>query len=228
MIFQDNVVREYLKNVYFIAGTPCGGKTTVSRALGKKYNIPVYDIDEKFSIHQQMSDPAFQPSMNQRFKDADAFFSRSVEEYRNWLIQNTREQLDFVLLDLIQLSKNEAILCDCQLSIEEAKRITQPSKIAFMLKNPNNLVDDYCNRPDHTDFRDFIYSATDVEKAKAVCNETLWTLNRKQYDDVKASRYFWLERDGNRSVDESVKLVAQHFGWKCSNDLGVVKVEKDT
>lgn len=37
MIFQDNVIKEYLKNVYFITGTPCGGKTTVSRVLAEKY-----------------------------------------------------------------------------------------------------------------------------------------------------------------------------------------------
>ena len=39
MIFQDNVIKEYLKNVYFITGTPCGGKTTVSRALAEKYGL---------------------------------------------------------------------------------------------------------------------------------------------------------------------------------------------
>lgn len=36
MIFQDNVIKEYLKNVYFITGTPCGGKTTISRELAKR------------------------------------------------------------------------------------------------------------------------------------------------------------------------------------------------
>ena len=41
MIFQDNIVRQYLKNVYFVAGTLCGGKTTVTRALSAMYGIPV-------------------------------------------------------------------------------------------------------------------------------------------------------------------------------------------
>lgn len=71
MIFQDNIIKAYLKNVYFITGTPCGGKTTVSRALGKKYYIPVYDIDEQFVQHRKMSDKAFQPAMNQIFKNTD-------------------------------------------------------------------------------------------------------------------------------------------------------------
>ena len=103
MKFQDNVIREYLKNVYFVAGTPCGGKTTVSRGLGEKYHIPVYHIDEMFPVHQRMSDVKYQPSMNKSFKDADEFFGRTVEEYREWLISNTREDLEFVIMDLISV-----------------------------------------------------------------------------------------------------------------------------
>lgn len=52
MIFQDNILKEYLRNVYFISGTPCGGKTTISKAIEAKYGIPVYNIDEQFTIHQ--------------------------------------------------------------------------------------------------------------------------------------------------------------------------------
>ena len=80
MIIQDNVIKGYLENVYFIAGTPCGGKTTVSRALGEKYGILVYDIDERFEVHQRIADAAFQPTMKKEFADADEFFGRSVQE----------------------------------------------------------------------------------------------------------------------------------------------------
>lgn len=212
MIFQDNIVKEYLKNVYFITGTPCGGKTTISRALSKMYGIPVYDIDERFEEHQKMSDAEHQPAMNKQFKDADEFFGRSVEEYKAWLLQNTREQLDFVILDLIRLSKDGPILCDCHLTLEQADMLSDPSRVAFMLKEPKDLVEDYCNRQDHQGFSNFIHSATDYEKAKVTCNETLMSLNVKHYHDVKNSKFFWLERDNNRSVEDTVALVAKHFG----------------
>lgn len=99
MIFQDNVLKEYLKNVYFISGTPCGGKTTISKELARKHGFAVYDIDEQFPIHQRLSDSKFQPAMNKKFKNADEFFGRSVAEYKKWLVDNTREQLDFVLFN---------------------------------------------------------------------------------------------------------------------------------
>ena len=218
MIFQDNVIKEYLKNVYFVTGTPCGGKTTISRELAKRHNLLVYDIDEQFANHKKISNAAFQPVMNKNFKNADEFFGRTVEEYRKWLIDSTREQLDFVLLDLIRLSQNQIVLCDCHLTMEEAGKFTEPSRIVFLIKEPSNIVDDYCNRPDHQDFSHFINGASDTEKAKAVCNETLRSLNEKRYNDIKNSGYYWIERTPQSTVSETVRKVEQHFGFAPANE----------
>lgn len=214
MIFQDNVIKEYLENVYFITGTPCGGKTTISRELAKKHKLPVYDVDEHFSNHQRISNANYQPAMNKVFKDANEFFGRTVDEYRQWLVDNTREQLDFVLLDLIRLSQNQIVLCDCHLTMEEVKKYTEPSRIVFLIKEPSNIVDDYCNRSDHQDFSNFINSTTDTEKAKAVCDETLKSLNENYYKAIKASDYYWVERTPDSTVDETVEAIERYFGFK--------------
>lgn len=226
MVFQDNVLKEYLKNVYFITGTPCGGKTTISRELAGRHNLIVYDIDEMFECHRRISSPDSQPSMNRSFKDADEFFGRTIEEYKKWLLDNTREQLDFVLLDLIRLSQDQIVLCDCHLTIEEAAKLTEPSRVVFLIKEPSNIVDDYCNRPDHQGFRDFIYSASDIVSAKTLCNATLQTLNEKSFKQIKQSDYFWLERNEYSTVEDTVRKVEQHFGL--SNTPEIKKVEKNT
>lgn len=213
MIFQDNVLKEYLKNVYFITGTPCGGKTTISRELARRHDLPVYDVDEQFDHHRMLSDAAYQPSMNKVFQDADAFFGRTVGEYKQWLIDNTREQLDYVLLDLIRLSQDQIVLCDCHLTMEEVQKLTQPSRIVFLIKEPSHIIDDYCNRPDHQGFNAFINSASDAEKAKATCNETLKSLNEKYYDAIRKSTWFWIERTPESTVDDTVKRVERHFGF---------------
>lgn len=232
MIFQDNVIKEYLKNVYFITGTPCGGKTTISRELAKRHNLLVYDVDEQFSYHQKISNSTLQPSMNKVFKDADEFFGRTVEEYKKWLIDNTREQLDFVLLDLIRLSQNKIVLCDCHLTVEEAEKYTEASRIVFLIKEPSNLIEDYCDRSDHQGFNDFINSASDIEKAKATCNMTLKTLNEKRCNDIKSSNYLWIERNENSTIGDTVKKVEQHFGFGKKDfnvdTLEIRKVDRDT
>ncbi len=216
MIFQDNIMKEYLRNVYFITGTPCGGKTTVSKALGAKYGFPVYDVDERFDLHRSLSDERHQPNMNKLFKDADEFFGRSVEDYKAWLRGSRREQLDFILLDLIRLSQNGIVICDCHLTFGEAEILSVPSRIVFMLREPTGLVEEYSSRPDHQDFRAFLHSASDVEKAKNTVNTTLYEMNAKYYNDVKNSNYFWVERDGARTKSETLALVEKHFGWAAS------------
>lgn len=226
MIFQDNVLKQYLRNVYFVAGTPCGGKTTISRELAKRHNLAVYDIDEMFECHRRISSPDSQPSMNKSFKDADEFFGRTIDEYKKWLLDNTREQLDFVLLDLIRMSQNQIVLCDCHLAVEEAAKLTEPSRVVFLIKEPSNIVDDYCNRPDHNGFRDFIYSASDTVQAKALCNATLKSLNEKRYEQIKHSNYFWIERNENSTVEDTVRRVEQHFGL--TNVPEIKKVDKNT
>ncbi|MGM9911989.1 AAA family ATPase [Floccifex sp.] len=211
MIFQDNVIKEYLKNVYFITGTPCGGKTTISREIGKRHNLFVYDVDEQFSNHLKLSNSNDQSAMNKDFQDADEFFGRSVEEYRKWLLENTREQLDFILLDLIRLSQNQKIICDCHLNLNQAKQITESERIVFLIKDPTNIIEDYCNRKDHQDFNEFINSATNPNQAKKTCNETLRSINELYYNDIKKSIYFWYERTKESTIDEAVQKVEQYL-----------------
>ena len=211
MIFQDNIIKEYLRNVLFIAGTPCGGKTTISRALGEKYGIPVYDIDEKFPEHQRISDAEHQPNMNQVFHGADEFFGRDSDVYMQWLIDNMREQMEFVFLDLMRVAQDSPVICDCHLTLEQVEQISDSSRVLFMLREPIDIVEDYCNRPDHQDFKEYLESATNPDAAKANVNETLYKLNIDAYKTIKESKYHWIERDLRRTVEDTVKLAARYL-----------------
>ena len=151
--------------------------------------------------------------MNKVFQDADEFFGRTVDEYKKWLTENTREQLDFVLLDLISLSQHQIVLCDCHLTMEQAEQLTDVSRIAFLIKEPSNIIDDYCSHPDHQDFSNFINSASEPKKAKATCNETLKRLNENHYTAIRKSNYYWIERTPKSTVEDTVRKVERHFGF---------------
>ena len=212
MNFQENVLKEYLKNVYFITGTPCGGKTTISRALAEKYGFELFDIDERFDEHQKMSDSTYQPNMNKRFCSADEFFGRSVEEYKSWLLGNTREQLEFVLLDLIRASANKKVICDCHLTVEQALMFSDPSRVVFLIKDPSNLVDEYRERWDHQGFNQYLNSASDVESAKKTVSTTLYELNIGHIEEIKKSPFFWIERTAKSTVPDTLARVEKHLG----------------
>ena len=54
-----------------------------------RYGFELFDVDERFDEHKKMSNPLFQPAMNTYFNSADEFLGRTVEEYKNWLLNNT-------------------------------------------------------------------------------------------------------------------------------------------
>lgn len=39
MNIEDNILKSYLKNVIFISGLACGGKSTMAKALADKYGL---------------------------------------------------------------------------------------------------------------------------------------------------------------------------------------------
>jgi len=213
MEIKDNIIKEYLKNVYFVTGTPCGGKTTISRALAERHSFTVYDVDEKFARHKSLSSNIDQPAMNKGFANADEFFHRPYKVYGRWLIDNTREQLDFIIMDLIRLSEKQTVICDLHLTLNEAMRITDSKHIVFLLRNPKNVIDDYCNRPDHDDFNQYINSASNQSLAKENCNKTLEYINIEKYEAIKKSPYLWLERNDNSTIENTLLIVEQHFGF---------------
>lgn len=205
--------KEQFKNVIFIAGCATGGKTTISKAIAEKYGFIRYDADTEFDRHKKLSDAIKQPAMNKRFKNADEFFLRDIDDYVQWLKDNAEEQLPFILDDIIELSKSNPIVCDLQLTVEQAKQIACNNQIVFLIREDNNdIINDYCQRESHSDFNAFINSATDPVRARQNCNEVLRILNAELCDDIKASGFFWISRHSQSTVSETLKAVEQHFG----------------
>ena len=207
--------KEQFKNVYFITGTATGGKTTISKALADKYGFLRYDVDKEFDRHQSMSNPIDQPYMNKKFKNADEFFLRSKDEYIDWLINNTKEQLEFVLDELVELSKTNKVVCDLHLTMEESRLIANQDQIVYLIReNNDNIIDDYINRKSHIGFKLFINSSSNVEKAKRNCNEVLKELNIRRCEEIKNSEFYYIERNSDSTVEKTLKLVEEHFKLK--------------
>ncbi len=190
-MFLTNYSKEQFKNVYFISGCATGGKTTISKALAEKYGFIRYDADAEFDKHKGLSNVFEQPAMNKQFKDADDFFLRDVDDYVQWLKDNTKEQLPFILNDIIEISHNNTVVCDLHLTVNEAKQIVYNNRIVFLIReNNNDIINDYCQRESHSGFNAFINSATNPDRAKKNCNEVLRKLNTEKCEDIKSSNFF--------------------------------------
>ena len=211
-VYLNKYKKEQFKNVYFITGTATGGKTTISKALADKYGWLRYDVDERFDEHKKLSNPIKQPNMNKTFKNADEFFLRDTNEYVQWLKDNSAEQMEFILADLVELSKSQTVVCDLHLTVEEADKIANLNQVVFLIRENNkNIIEDYCNRKSHEGFKRFINSCSDPNLAKRNCNEVLRIVNEERCNMIKKSNYLYIERNENSTVENTLKQVEKHF-----------------
>ena len=211
-IYLDKYKKEQFKNVYFITGTATGGKSTLARELCKRYGFYLYDVDQQFDRHKSLCTPNEKPNMHKTFKDADEFFLRPVKEYKQWLIDNSNEQLEFILDDIVELSKNQIVVCDLHLTVEQAREVVYNNQVVFLIRENNkNIIDDYCNRKDHQGFNNFINSASKPELAKSNCNQVLFEINEERCANIKNSEFLFVERNENSTVENTLKIVQNHF-----------------
>jgi hypothetical protein len=130
-----------------------------------------------------------------------------------WLKDSTREQMEFILKDLKEISKSQKVVCDLNLTVEEADKIVNPNQIVFLIRESNeNIIDDYCNRKSHEGFNKFINSSTNPAKAKENCNNVLKIVNQERTKKIKNSKYLWIERNENSTVEKTLKTIEKHFG----------------
>ena len=104
------------------------------------------------------------------------------------------------------------MVCDAHFTPEQIKALTEPERVLFLIKEPKDLIDDYCGRPDHEGFTRFISSASDPTAAKRRCNAVLERLNCAVYDSIKRSGCFYIERDASSTVEHTLKTAEEHFG----------------
>jgi len=97
MIIENNILRHYLRNCYFLNGTAYAGKSTMCAMLAQRFGMvhcgENYNLDTILSIAQ----PDVQPNicyMNTK-PSWEHFVSRTPEEYENWITGNSLELAGF-------------------------------------------------------------------------------------------------------------------------------------
>jgi tRNA uridine 5-carbamoylmethylation protein Kti12 len=218
MNIANNILKHNLKNVYFLSGTACGGKTTMAKELSKKYGFYHYDDNyhtDDFLTFDSICNKVYQPAcakQSTRNLDWDGYFNRSVEEADKTSRETYLEYLEYALIDLIKLSKDNFIIADLHLPISLAKEITDYNKVAFLVTNPENVVKDYYKRDDHSDIYDLIMTLKDPQKSLDNLHAQLEYGTKRVLAEIYRSNMFYITRDENSTVENTLLLLEKHFG----------------
>ena len=221
MNMESNILKYYLRNVYFITGTAYAGKSTMVKMLSEKYDMVFCGENYFTEVTDLVADPAIQPDLCyiKNLTDFKDFVTRSPEEYERWIFGTGREAAGFEIAELISRSRDKKVIVDTNIPLDILKEISDYNHLAIMLSPQSMSVERFFDRSDPE--KQFILSVIDsCENSEEVMEnyrKGLALINSKEhYDEMANSGFFTLVRE-NTDEDTREKVcekLAKHFGLK--------------
>lgn len=214
MNIADNIIKEQLKNVYFLSGGAYGGKTTMSKLLEQKYGLLRYRQGDNFERFSSIATPEFQAAMSlDRSKDWHGFFSQEPKQYADWLDSDLEEEAEFVIIDLIKLSQNQKVIADVSIPIHILTKIADYNQVLILFAPEQMTRKHYFDRADKDEIYQFILSFPDGQKLLSNVIDALhynWNITREGYVN---SGFKCIERSNNDTIEKTLSVIENHFGF---------------
>lgn len=218
MIIENNILKHYLRNCYFINGTAYAGKSTMCALLAERFDMihceENYNLDTILSI----ATPEKQPNIcyfNTK-PSWEHFVCRNPDEYEAWIDGSNNELIGFEIAELIRISSDKKVIVDTNIPCEILREISDYNRVAIMLSSQVNSVDRFFDREDSE--KQFLLSVInnlpDSDAALQNFRECIARINSSErYNAFKESGFFTLERDENEEDTKELMLtkLAKHF-----------------
>lgn len=207
-----------MDDIYYIIGTAYAGKSTMVKLLADKYDGIACEENYHDRLVDEKLDKNEFPCLcyTRDLQDWREFIRRTPEEYAAWIDGVARECEILELRILEELKKQgRRIFVDTNISIETLKKISDTDHVLVMLSDQMVSVNRFFERPDRE--KQFLYQLLmqepNPDAAMANFREMLMRVNSKEaYDRFLNSGFKVLQRDDNRTVEETLGIVERMLG----------------
>ena len=213
-----NIIRHYMKNVYFINGTAYAGKSTMVHMLAERYGL----IECGENYHARVSDtvatPEHQPAISyfDTMSGWEEWLNQTPEEHFRWVTQVSQECIEVEILELLRLAANgDKIIVDTNIPPDVLREISDYDHVAIMLCDPPDITKEkFFDRddPDKKFMLDRIMECPDPEAT--LRNFNAWATYHPPVDiDWQHTGFFSLTRSDfvNDTREEVLARLAEHF-----------------
>ena len=218
MKIENNILKYYLSNVYFITGTAYAGKSTMAKMLAERYDMVCCGENYHTPVSNIVAVPEAQPGLcyTKNLTDWKEFVTRSPEEYERWIFSTAREAAEFEVAELLSLPKDRRVIVDTNIPIEILKEISDYHRVAVMLSPQAMSVERFFERedPEKQFLLQVIESCDDSQAVMTNYKKGLALINsQKNYDEYAAGGFFTLVRedDGTDTREQVCGILAEHF-----------------
>ena len=219
MKIENNILKHYLKNAYFITGTAYAGKSTTVKMLAERYDMICCGENYHMAVSEIVATPETHPDLcyNRSLTDWKEFVTRTPEEYERWLYAVGREAAEFEVAELIAISQDKKVIVDTCIPIDILKEITDYDHVAVMLSPQSMSVERFFDRsdPEKQFLLNVIDSCDDPAAVMENYRQGLARINSKEhYDEYANSGFFTVMREDNGldTREQVCDMIAKHFG----------------
>lgn len=219
MKIENNIIKYYLKNVYFITGTAYAGKSTTVKMLSERYDMIFCGENYHSAVSDIVATPEAQPDISyiNNLTDWKEFVTRTPEEYERWIYSVGKEAAEFEVAELIALSQNKKVIVDTNIPVDILKEIADYNHVAVMLSPQSMSVERFFDRedPDKQFLLSVIDSCEEPETVMKNYRQGLVRINSQEhYDEYANSGFFTVIREdnGEDTREKVCDIIAKHFG----------------
>ncbi len=215
----DNLIKHYLRNVYFITGHSCAGKSTMVKMLSERYGMifcgeNYHDVfpREKLSRWKQPGLCYFDT-----MSGWEEWLNMTPEEHWNWTYHVAQECVEIEILELTKLAAGgKKIIADTNIPPDILREISEYDHVAVMLCDPPDISSKrFFDRddPDKKFMMEQIKLCKDPDAT--LKNFYSWMSYRSPMEiDWEHTGFFTYTRTDfeNDTREEVLKILAKHFG----------------
>lgn len=207
----------YFENAYFVIGTSYAGKSTMVKELAKKHGGIACEENYHDNYPGELDSKEFPCLTYTRdLKDWHDFIRRSPQEYKDWIDGAKKECETLELLMLPDIcSQGKSVFVDTNISIETLRKIAPENHTVVLLSDPKISIRRFFDRPDPE--KQFLYKLMleepEPEKALENYRQGLELIcSQESYDELLHSGFNVIQRDENRSIEQTLALVEEALG----------------
>jgi len=202
-------------NVFWLGGSPCSGKSSISRILASRFDLNVYHVDEAFENLTQRLDPVHHPALTKwRESSWDERWMQPIDNLVQDVIACYREHFALIREDILQMPKRKTLLVEGTALLPRlvAEVLTKSTDAIWIIPS--------------ADFQRVHYSERDwARNIVAQCNDPEVAFHNWMERDIRFAA--WVESeaialklpilrvDGKRTLEENAEAVATHFHLSC-------------
>ena len=207
------------ERVYFVNGTAYAGKSTLVKALARKYDGIACEENYHDALLPELDKNEF-PNLTytRDLEDWHLFIRRTPEVYARW-VRDVAKECEILELRMLEeiVKEGKPVFVDTNISVETLKDISDESHVLIMLSDPSISVNRFFERPDKE--KQFLYQLMleeeDPQAALDNFRQGLTLINSPEnYEALLHSGFPVLLRDENHTPEQTLALAEEIFGLR--------------